>query len=61
MKEMVCNQCGSKKSVHIADGLYLCPECEKNGQWHLFQDIETKRLRWKDVLHHTIVDEVQVH
>lgn len=57
---MNCIGCDSKKAVHIADGLYLCAKCEQRGQWHLFQDLETKALRWKDILHHAIVDEVQV-
>jgi len=57
---MECIQCGSKNSAHIADGLYLCARCEQNGNWHLFQDIETKELNWKDTSHHPIVDENQV-
>ena len=59
-KKMACINCNSENASHIADGLYLCSRCEKNGKWHLFQDIETKELRWKDILHHAIVDEVQV-
>lgn len=47
---MVCMNCGKKEAYHIADGLYLCPACEKVERfWHLVQDADTKKIFWKNL------------
>ena len=54
---MNCINCNSDKACEIADGLFLCAECEKKGDWHLVQHYETKKIRWVDLKHMAIADE----
>jgi hypothetical protein len=56
----VCCNCGKKEACEIADGLILCANCEKKGDWHLVQDVHSKRIRWKDIRHQELVDEIIV-
>ena len=44
-----CLNCDNKKANHIADGLYLCPECEEKDKFHLVKNIETKEIYWKNI------------
>ena len=42
--------------MHIADGLYLCPKCEKEERFHLVRSIETGKMYWKNI-NWAVVDE----
>jgi len=44
-----CLNCNNKKAYHIADGLYLCPKCEKEEKFHLVKHVETKEIYWKNI------------
>lgn len=56
MQVSKCLNCDSDEAYHIADGLYLCPKCEKEEEFHLVQHVETKEIYWKNVKW-AIVDE----
>jgi hypothetical protein len=56
----VCCNCGKKEACEIADGLILCANCEKKGDWHLVEHFKTKKLRWVDLKHMSMADEVVV-
>lgn len=43
-----CINCNNEKAYNIADGLDLCPECEKTELFHLVQNNETKEIYWKN-------------
>ncbi len=50
-----CINC-QNKGMHIADGLYLCPKCEKEERFHLVRSIETGKMYWKNI-NWAVVDE----
>lgn len=56
---MGCLNCNNNKTSEIADGLYLCSECEDKEQFHLVQDIQTKEIYWKNI-NWAICDEVLI-
>lgn len=48
--------CRKNEAYMIAEGLYLCPECEDE-EFVIVQNVESKECYWKNTKH-TFCDEI---